>query len=141
MNTGRTLSFNLQVPIFNENEQARVYKKANELISFGYPKYNNNNLPEGTLLSFRIGDLYNLHGVFTSINHSIDTNVPWSRGDTDRLLPQVLNFSLSVNVIHNQLPQRGKIFQDELGVGNFLGRALTTEQSEALSFLGNITVS
>lgn len=105
MNTGRTLGFDLQVPIFNAGEQSNVYRKANRLMSFGYPKYNGN-LPEGTLFKFIIGNLYNLYGVFTSINQSIDTNVPWSAGDTEMLLPQVLNFSINLNIIHNQLPQR-----------------------------------
>ena len=106
--TTRTLGFNLQVPIFNEGEQSKIYRKANKLISFGYPKYNSSNLPEGTVLKFIIGDLYNLHGVVTSINHSIDTNVPWSKGSGEKeiLLPQVLKFSINLNIIHNQLPQR-----------------------------------
>ena len=108
-NTNRTLGFNLQVPIFNSGEQSTLYRKANQLISFGYPKYNSANLPEGTVVKFILGNLYNLHGVFTSINHSIDTNVPWSVGDTEMLLPQVLNFSINLNVIHNQLPQRNLV--------------------------------
>lgn len=111
MNTNRTLSFSLQVPVFSKGEQGRIYQKASQLISFGYPKYNENNLPEGTLIKLKIGDLYNIHGVFTSINHTIDTNVPWSVGDTEMLLPQVLNFSLSLNIIHNKLPQRGGALQ------------------------------
>ena len=113
--TARTLGFSLQVPIFNEDEQSKVYRKANRLISFGYPKYNEYNLPEGTVVKVTIGDLYNLHGVLTSINHSIDTNVPWSspvnigkdgKEKKEMLLPQVLNFTINLNIIHNQLPQR-----------------------------------
>lgn len=106
-NTGRTLSFSLTVPIFSEAEQHAAYQKVNSLISHTYPKYVNN-LPQGTVTAFRIGDYISQYGVITSISDNIEVDVPWS-GTADRptvLLPQVIKLQISMNVIHDKLPER-----------------------------------
>lgn len=106
-NTGRTLSFSLTVPIFSEAEQHAAYQKVNSLISHTYPKYVNN-LPQGTVTAFRIGKYISQYGVITSISDNIEVDVPWS-GTADRptvLLPQVIKLQISMNVIHDKLPER-----------------------------------
>jgi hypothetical protein len=104
--TTRTLGFTLQVPIFSSDEQKPTYSKANALLSYAYPKYGDTGLAQGTVLKLRIGDLIKCFATPTSISHTIATDVPWSTGNTILLLPQVLTFNISVNVIHEKLPER-----------------------------------
>jgi len=106
--TARTLGFMLQIPIFSKEEQHPVYQKLNSLISHTYPKYVNN-LPQGTITAIRIGDYINQYGVITSITDTVDTDVPWSSNEEDArpvLLPQVIKIQLSMNIIHDRLPER-----------------------------------
>ena len=105
-NTNRTVGYTLQVPMFSEKEQSTSYKKANSLLSYAYPKYGDTNLAQGTLLKIKVGDLLNEYAVMTSISHTVSTDVPWSIGDAELMLPQVLTFNLSLNVIHRKLPER-----------------------------------
>jgi len=125
--TTRTLGFTLQVPIFSEAEQEPTYKKANALISYAYPRYGDTGLAQGTVLKLRIGDLMNCFATPTTISHTVATDVPWSRGNTALLLPQVLTFNIGVNVIHEKLPER------YLGEGSlpFLGQSETVDQAIA----------
>jgi len=110
--TNRTFSFNLSIPIFSGKEQEPVYRKVNSLLSHTYPKYSDTNLAQGTLTKVRIGDLLESYAVITSIANSISTDVPWSAGSTyyggssDLILPQVLTLQISMNIIHNKLPER-----------------------------------
>jgi hypothetical protein len=106
--TARTLGFMLQIPIFSKEEQHPTYQKLNSLISHTYPKYVNN-LPQGTITAIRIGDYINQYGVITSMTDTVDTDVPWSSNDDPKepiLLPQVIKLQLSMNIIHDKLPQR-----------------------------------
>ena len=125
--TTRTLGFTLQVPIFSEAEQSPTYTKANALISYAYPKYGDTGLAQGTVLNMRIGDLVRCFATPTSISHTVATDVPWSRGNTTLLLPQVLTFNINVNVIHEKLPER------YLGGSSlpFLGQSDTVDQATA----------
>lgn len=106
LNTNRTVGYTLQVPMFSDREQTSTYKKANTLISYAYPKYSDTNLAQGTLLKIKVGDLLNEYAVMTSISHTISTDVPWSIGNAELMLPQVLTFNLSLNIIHRKLPER-----------------------------------
>lgn len=123
--TTRTLGFTLQVPIFSEAEQDPTYRKANALMSYAYPKYGSTGLAQGTVLKLRIGDLISCFATPTGISHTVATEVPWSNGNTNLLLPQVLVFNVNVNVIHERLPER------YLGEGAlpFLGQNDTQEQT------------
>ena len=105
-NTSRTVGYTLQVPMFSSKEQSTTYAKANSLLSYAYPKYSDTNLAQGTLLKVKVGDLLNEYAVMTSISHTVSTDVPWSVGDTELMLPQVLTFTLSFNIIHRRLPER-----------------------------------
>lgn len=105
-NTNRTVGYTLQVPMFSDREQTSTYNKANTLISYAYPKYSDTNLAQGTLLKIKVGDLLNEYAVMTSISHTISTDVPWSIGNAELMLPQVLTFNLSLNIIHRRLPER-----------------------------------
>ena len=105
-NTNRTVGYTLQVPMFSDKEQITTYKKANTLLSYAYPKYSDTNLAQGTLLKIKVGDLLNEYAVMTNISHTINTDVPWSVGDAELMLPQVLTFRLSFNIIHRKLPER-----------------------------------
>lgn len=111
-NSTRTLSFQLTIPIFSKQEQEPVYRKVNSLLSHVYPKYGDSNLAQGTLTKLRLGDYINSHGVITSITSNVAVEVPWSSADSyygginNLILPQVLVLQISMNVIHNKLPER-----------------------------------
>lgn len=112
--TTRTLGFRLQIPIFNEEETPFVYSKVNGLMSYMYGRYSSAGLNQGTLLKIRVGDYFRGYGVLTSMNHSVDTNIPWSSSDklksktTDAplVLPQVITLQVGMNIIHERLPER-----------------------------------
>ena len=107
-NTTRTLGFTLQIPIFSKEEQHPSYQKVNSLISHTYPKYVNN-IPQGTITRVRIGDYLSQYGVINSITDVVETDVQWSSNEDDSvpvLLPQVIRLQISMNIIHNKLPQR-----------------------------------
>ena len=76
-------------------------------MSYAYPKYDDGtNLAQGTVLKLRIGDFLNEYAVMTSVSQTINTDVPWSKGNAEVLLPQVLTFTLNFNIIHRKLPER-----------------------------------
>lgn len=104
--TNRTLSFSLQVPIFTNAEQGPTYEKINALLSHAYPNYTDNNLAQGTITKLKIGDYIDTFGVITNISHTTETNVQWSSGNLVKTLPQVITLNISMNVVHNKLPQR-----------------------------------
>ena len=109
----RTLSFQLVVPIFSQEEQPIVYNKLNSLMSFTAPTYNEgSNLPQGNIVSLIIGNYIRTHGFIGNISSTVDNNVPWSissEGEYEttgtRLLPQVLTLNIQFTPIHEKAPQ------------------------------------
>lgn len=99
----RTLNFTFKVPVFSADEQNPVYNKVNSLVSYTAPSYNDG-FPQGTILQLEIGEYIKTNGVLNSVNVTVDTNVPWSVGSTNRLLPQVLTLSVNFSIIHSVIP-------------------------------------
>jgi len=102
----RGISYNMMIPVFSEAEQEPTYKKLNSLLSYTYPKYESN-LPQGTVAKMRIGDYISCYATITSLNVTVGEGVPWSTPTGEqRILPQVINLNIAVNVIHERLPER-----------------------------------
>lgn len=101
----RTLSFTFKVPIFSPDEQDPVFNKVNSLVSYTAPEYSPAGFAKGTILQLQIGDYIKTNGVLNSVGVTVDNNVPWSVGNTRKLLPQVLNISISFSVIHSAIPE------------------------------------
>ncbi len=102
----RGISYNMMIPVFSEAEQEPTYKKLNSLLSYTYPKYESN-LPQGTVAKMRIGDYISCYATVTSLNVTVGEGVPWSTPTGEqRILPQVINLNITVNVIHERLPER-----------------------------------
>jgi len=102
----RGISYNMMIPVFSEAEQEPTYKKLNSLLSYTYPKYESN-LPQGTVAKMRIGDYISCYATITSLNVTVGEGVPWSTPTgKQRILPQVINLNIAVNVIHERLPER-----------------------------------
>lgn len=99
----RSLNFTFKVPVFSTDEQNLVYNKVNSLVSYTAPSYNGG-YPQGTILQLQVGDYIKSNGVLNSVNVTVDTNVPWSVGNTNKLLPQVLTLSVNFSVIHAVIP-------------------------------------
>ena len=111
----RGISYTMMIPVFSAKEQKPTYRKLNSLLSYTYPKYVNN-LPQGTVAKMRIGDYISCYGVITSMNATVGQDVPWSTPESEyidgvevpvqRILPQVINLTISINIIHERLPER-----------------------------------
>ena len=129
----RTLGFDLTIPILSQEEQGPVYEKIDGLLSCTYPKYVGN-LPQGVIVRLKIGDLLNNYGVITSLSYTVANNVPWSKGNLQLTLPQVITLNISMNVIHTKLPTRFEFTQGRSfiapGTGSFLIPPLTATGDE-----------
>jgi len=104
----RTISFNLTIPIFSEEEQPIVYNKVNALVSHTAPEYKNGTgIPSGIITHLRIGDYLDTPGVLNSVGITVDNNIPWSAGPgtSPMLLPQVLQVAVQFTPIHTETPQ------------------------------------
>lgn len=102
----RGIGYTMMIPIFSAAEQEPTYKKLNSLLSYAYPKYVND-LPQGTVARMKLGDYITCYGVINSMTVTVANDVPWSTpDDTQRLLPQVINLNLNLNVIHERMPER-----------------------------------
>ena len=132
----RGINYTMMIPVFSAKEQKPTYRKLNSLLSYTYPKYVNN-LPQGTVAKMRIGDYINCYGVITSMNVTVGQDVPWSTPESEyingvevpiqRILPQVINLTISINIIHERLPER-ELDNRPRYIGNqaFLGEASAT---------------
>jgi len=103
----RGINLSFQIPIFSSQEQTPVLNKVNALKSAVLPKYKNN-LPVATFCKLRIGDLIGddtTYVVLTGVNQTIENDVPWSVGSDNLLLPQLHKLSVSMKVLHKDIPQ------------------------------------
>ena len=101
----RNLNFSFKVPIFSDLEQDKVYNKVNTFLSYTAPTYSENGFPKGTILKLQIGEFINVNGVINSIGMSVAQDVPWSEGISRRLLPQVIDLTVTFSAIHSFIPQ------------------------------------
>ena len=103
---GRTISFNLQIPVFSVHEQEPVYQKLNSLVSYTAPNYVNA-LAQGTIASLQIGDYITTAGVFNTVGLSYTADVPWGGHEANggKILPQLINVQISFTPIHDRIPQ------------------------------------
>jgi len=104
----RSVSFTLTLPVLRESDQYPLYEKANSLVSYTAPRYNEiSGLAEGTFLKIRVGDYLQAGGFLNTANVNIADDVPWTDGEhKNTFLPQVLSIQLNFTVIQNLLPQR-----------------------------------
>jgi DNA-directed RNA polymerase subunit H (RpoH/RPB5) len=103
----RGINLNFQVPVLSSQEQTPTLNKINALKSAVLPQYRND-LPVATFCKLKIGDLIaddTTYVVLNSVNHSLDTDVPWSVGSDEKLLPQLYKLSISMKVLHKNIPQ------------------------------------
>ena len=134
----RGINLNFQIPVFSAQEQTPVLNKVNALKSAVLPKYKNN-LPVATFCKLRIGDLIGedtTYVVLTGVNQTIENDVPWSVGSDNLLLPQLHKLSVSMKVLHKDIPQ---VWSPLVG-RQFLGHDTAAQQfrnqlSTALSVL------
>jgi hypothetical protein len=119
----RGINLNFQIPVFSSQEQTPVLNKVNALKSAVLPKYKNN-LPVATFCKLRIGDLIGddtTYAVLTGVNQTIENDVPWSIGSDNLLLPQLHKLSVSMKVLHKDIPQ---VWNSELG-RQFIGHTVS----------------
>ena len=103
----RGINLGFQIPILSSEEQTPTLNKINALKSAVLPQYKND-LPIATFCKLRIGDLIaddTTYVVLNSVNHSLETDVPWSVGNDEKLLPQLYKLSISMKVLHKNIPQ------------------------------------
>jgi hypothetical protein len=104
----RSVNFTLTLPVLKKSDQYPLYEKANSLVSYTAPRYNElSGLAEGTFLKLRVGDYLQACGFLNTANVTIADNVPWTDGEhKNTFLPQVLAIQLNFTIIQNLLPQR-----------------------------------
>ena len=124
----RDISLSFKVPVLSSLEQQSVYTKLNYLASLMTPDYSEGGFMRGNILKLTIGDyLTEVPGVLTSLNYSIDDNIPWNiprdnKGVVDEergyALPQMITVGgFSFKPIHSFLPKtvQSKFIQSGMG--------------------------
>lgn len=112
----RDISLSFKVPVLSSLEQQSVYTKLNYLASLMAPDYSEGGFMRGNILKLTIGDyLTEVPGVLTSLNYTIDDNIPWNiprdnKGQKDEkrgyALPQMITVGgFSFKPIHSFLPK------------------------------------
>lgn len=104
----RSVSFTLTLPVLKEADQYPLYEKANSLVSYTAPRYNEvSGLAEGTFLKIRVGDYLQACGFLNTATVTVADDVPWTDGEhKNTFLPQVISIQLNFTIIQTVLPQR-----------------------------------
>ena len=99
----RSVSFNLDIPCFNKNQLLEKHRTLGQLASTTAGAYNNNGLLGGVLLKVKLGQYLNdEYAILNSISYDIPDDSSW---DIDEKLAMYLRVSISLTIIHNNLPQ------------------------------------
>jgi len=126
----RSISFGFKIAAFSRSEMRPLYAKLNHLISQIYPDYSpTSQLMRGSVVQLTIGDyLYRVPGFLESVNISVDNSTSWEIAldqTTDGIdldmnqLPQVVEVQCSFKPIHDFLPRRETIYNEDMRfIGN-----------------------
>ena len=106
----RNVNVSFKSAVATRTELLPLYEKLNYLASTTAPSYSGNNLMRGTVVRMTIGDyINNTPGFISSINFMWRAGYPWeiqedSEGKEARVLPHVLDCTLSFTPIHTFVP-------------------------------------
>lgn len=113
----RQVNISFKIAAQSREEMKPLYQKLNYLISNTAPDYQRNGFMRGPFMLFTLGNwFYRQPIIINSITNSIKDNYPWEiamdrpeEGDDKTMteLPQVIDVSLSITLIHNFIPRKG----------------------------------
>ena len=113
----RDVSFNLQIPCFNQKQLFEKHRALGQLASVTAGTYNNGFL-QGVLIKLNVGNyIVGEYAKLDSISYSIPENATW---DKDNKLAMYIEASFNFTIIHKDLPQ----YQKEEGFFKYLHNPL-----------------
>lgn len=115
----RNVSLGFKIAASTRSEMKPIYEKVNYLASATAPTYGDGTFMRGTIIKVTVGDyLFEVPAVIEDLSFSWEKNYPWeismtnpeSEVDDDmQVLPHVLDCTMSLGIIHNFIPQTGKV--------------------------------
>jgi hypothetical protein len=113
----RDVSFNLQIPCFNQKELFEKHRALGQLASVTAGTYNNEFL-QGVLIKLNVGNyIVGEYAKLDSVSYSIPENATW---DVDNGLSMYIEASFNFTIIHKDLPE----YQPEFGFFKYLPNVL-----------------
>ena len=114
----RDVSFNLQIPCFNEQQLYEKHRALGQLAATTAGSYNNNGFLGGVLIKLDVGNyIVGEYTILDSISYNIPDNTTW---DIDAKLAMNLEASFQFKIIHKDLPEyKPTIPQKDPGKGFF----------------------
>lgn len=98
----RTVSFNLQIPCFNQIDLQEKHDNLAKLVSSTMGSYGEANRLGGIIHKLTVGSyLQDQAGILSNVSYNIDNNSSW---DVDQGFAHNINVAISFTVIHNFLP-------------------------------------
>jgi hypothetical protein len=114
----RSLSFNFQVYATSRIEMKPIWKKLNYLSTMTMPEYGKTNGYHGTLVYFRLGNLYNNKLAFIDqLSYTMSDEIPWEismLGSEEFIgeLPMGIDVTIGLKILGNVRPALGKKVYD-----------------------------
>lgn len=113
----RQISLSFKIAPQSRDEMKPLYQKLNYLVSNTTPDYQQNGFMRGNFLLFTFGNwCFKQPIIINNISVNIKENYPWEiaidrpedgNDNTMTELPQVLDVSMSITLIHNFIPRKG----------------------------------
>ena len=106
----RSLSFNFQAYATSRIEMKPMWKKLEYLSTMTMPQYGGGNGYQGTLVKFRLGDLYNKKLAFIeSLSYTMSDETPWDLNIDGNLgeLPMGVDISIGLKILGEVRPAQG----------------------------------
>jgi hypothetical protein len=114
----RSLSFNFQVYATSRIEMKPIWKKLNYLSTMTMPQYGKANGYQGTLVYFRLGNLYNNKlAVIDQLSYNMSDEIPWEismLGSEEFIgeLPMGIDVTIGLKILGDVRPELGKKVYD-----------------------------
>jgi hypothetical protein len=114
----RSLSFNFQVYATSRIEMKPIWKKLNYLSTMTMPEYGKTDGYHGTLVYFRLGNLYNDKLAFIeNLSYTMSDEIPWEismLGSEEFIgeLPMGIDVQIGLKILGNVRPELGKKVYD-----------------------------
>ena len=132
----RGVSLGFKVAASTRSEMRPIYEKINYLASATAPTYGDGTFMRGTIVRVTVGDyLHRVPAILENVSFTWQVDYPWEismanpEGGLDddiQVLPHVLDCSVTLGIIHNFIPQTGKVPYISNPVGNSRGKQAWT---------------
>lgn len=132
----RGVSLGFKVAASTRSEMRPIYEKINYLASATAPTYGDGTFMRGTIVRVTVGDyLHRVPAVLENVSFTWQVDYPWEismanpEGKLDddmQVLPHVLDCSVTLGIIHDFIPQTGKVPYIGNPVGNSRGKQVWT---------------